>query len=73
MISKAGDESEIGLGDEEGGEASRERLTMAVRELFTCYFVVRERIIIMPQSESVLSLKSLRCIVAQSQVRVSVC
>lgn len=33
-----GDESEVevGLGDEVGGEASRERLTMAVRERFTC-------------------------------------
>ena len=40
------DESEIGLGEEEGGEeASRERLTMAVREWFTCYSVTRKEII----------------------------
>lgn len=35
MGSGMADESEVGLGEEEGGgEASRERLTMAVREWF---------------------------------------
>lgn len=45
MVSNIGDEPEIGLGDEEGGEASRERLTMAVRETFTCYSATEKRII----------------------------
>ena len=31
MGSKAVDEAEIGLDDEEGGESSRERLTIAVK------------------------------------------
>ena len=45
MSSSIVDVSEVGLGDKEGGEASRERLTMAVRESFTCYRVTKKDII----------------------------
>lgn len=67
MASNVGDESEVGLGDEEGGEASRERLTMAVRETFTCYSVTKKGIIT-PQRRPQDFLSTLQLILDGSDV-----